>query len=126
MQEYIQSVLDRQFHYMDQILHKDGLSAYEAEFTENWFSDLTPEGAFESAKSQRDDFIARPYNPEYPFVLRHGDMHGRNVIVRHVRTAFSLKLIASDQITDVQPFFSPPYTRNPRLGLWWFSRTPIR
>jgi hypothetical protein len=72
---------------MDQILHKDGLSAYEVEFRENWFSDLTPEGAFESAKSQRNGFIAHPYNPEHPFVLRHGDMHGRNVIVRYVRTA---------------------------------------
>ena len=89
MQEYIQSVLDRQFHYMDQILHKDRLSSYEAEFRAEWFFDFTPEDAFERVKSQRDEFIAHPYNCEYPFVLRHGDLHGRNVIVRYVQRTLS-------------------------------------
>jgi hypothetical protein len=89
VQEYIQSVLDRQFHYIDQILHKDRLSAYEAKFREQWFFDLTPEEAFDSVKSQRDDFIAHPYNCEYPFVLRHGDLHGWNVIVRYVQLSLS-------------------------------------
>lgn len=73
---------------MDQMLHKDTVSTHEAEFRaemSRWLSHLTPEGAFELVKSKRDDFIAHPYNCEYPFVLRHGDLHGRNIIVRYVR-----------------------------------------
>jgi len=87
VQEYVQSVFDRVFHYMDQMLHKDTLSAYETEFRaemSDQLSNLTPEDAFERVKSKRNDFIAHPYNCEYPFVLRHGDLHGRNVIVRYV------------------------------------------
>ena len=45
-----------------------------------------PEDAFERVKSKRDEFIAHPYNQcEYPFVLRHGDLYGRDVIVWCVR-----------------------------------------
>ncbi|KAI6133631.1 hypothetical protein EDD17DRAFT_1507041 [Pisolithus thermaeus] len=84
VREYVQSVLDRQFHYMDQMLHKSTLNAHEAGFKEEmseYLNNLTPEGAFERVKSKRDAFIAHPYDPEYPFVLRHGDLHGRNVVV---------------------------------------------
>ncbi|KAI9566746.1 hypothetical protein HD554DRAFT_2040106 [Boletus coccyginus] len=82
VQEYVQSVFDRQFHYTDQMLHKDTLSAHEAEFREigQCLFNLSPEDAFERVKSKRDDFIIHPYQGEYPFVLRHGDLHGRNVI----------------------------------------------
>jgi hypothetical protein len=89
VQEYVRSVFDREFHYMDQMLHKGMLSAHETEFRKEMndhLSNLTPEDAFERVKSKRDDFIAHPYDQcEYPFVLRHGDLHGRNVIVRYVR-----------------------------------------
>ncbi|KAI6044238.1 hypothetical protein EDC04DRAFT_2643684 [Pisolithus marmoratus] len=84
VREYIQSVFDRQFHYMDQILHKGILSTREAVFREEaslYLRSLTLEEAFERVKSKRDDFMAQPYDCEYPFVLRHGDLHGRNVIV---------------------------------------------
>lgn len=84
VREYVQSVFDRQFHYMDQMLHKGTLSAYEAEFKKemsDYLNNLTPEEAFERVKSKRDAFMAHPYDCEYPFVLRHGDLHGRNVVV---------------------------------------------
>ncbi|KAF8557540.1 hypothetical protein OG21DRAFT_276376 [Imleria badia] len=88
VQEYVHSVFDRQFHYMDQMLHKHTLPVHEADFrkemSESLFN-LTPDEAFERVKRKRDDFIAHPYNCEYPFVLRHGDLHGRNVIVRYLR-----------------------------------------
>ncbi|KAI6112424.1 hypothetical protein EDD16DRAFT_1602989 [Pisolithus croceorrhizus] len=85
VREYVQSVFDRQFHYMDQMLHKGTLKAHEMEFkeTSEYLNNVTPEEAFERAKSKRDAFIAHPYDPEYPFVLRHGDLHGRNVVVSH-------------------------------------------
>ena len=74
---------------MDQMLHKDTLSAHETVFRQEMsdrLSNLTPEDAFERVKSKRDDFIAHPYDRcKYPVVLRHGDLHGRNVIVRYVR-----------------------------------------
>lgn len=84
VREYVQSVFDRQYHYMDQMLHKGTLSAHEAEFKEEmseYCNNLTPEEAFERVKSKRDVFMANPYDCEYPFVLRHGDLHGRNVVV---------------------------------------------
>ncbi|KAF8549012.1 hypothetical protein OG21DRAFT_648776 [Imleria badia] len=84
VQEYVRSVFDRQFHYMDQMLHENTLSAHEPEFGEKInkrLFNLTPEEAFERVKYKRDEFIAHPYDCEYPFVLRHGDLHGRNVIV---------------------------------------------
>lgn len=71
---------------MDQMLHKDTLSAHEAESRlemSDCLSNLTLEDAFQRVKSKRDDFIANQC--EYPFVLQHGDLHGRNVIVRYVR-----------------------------------------
>ncbi len=70
------------------MLHKGTLSAYETEFRREMskgLSNLTPEEAFERVKGKRDDYIAHPYNCKYPFVLRHGDLHGRNVVVRYVR-----------------------------------------
>ena len=90
VQEYVQSVFNRRFHYMDQMLHKGMLSGHETEFREemsDYLYNLTPEDVFERVNSKRDDFIAHPYQCEYPFVLRHGDLHhdGRNVIVRYVR-----------------------------------------
>ncbi|KAI9566733.1 hypothetical protein HD554DRAFT_2114707 [Boletus coccyginus] len=78
------SVFDRKFYHMDQMLHKGTLSAHEAQFREEikqCLFKLSPEDAFECVKSKRDDFMAHPYDCEYPFVLRHGDLHGRNVIV---------------------------------------------
>ena len=64
---------------MDQMLHKDTLSAHETgfrrEISDHLFN-LTPEDAFKRVKSKRDDFIAHLYNGEYPFVLRHGDLQG--------------------------------------------------
>ena len=103
VQEYVQSIFDRQFHYMDQMLHKGALPAHEAEFREEiskWLVNLSPEGAFERVKSKRADFIAHPYQCEYPFVLRHGDLHGRNVVVRYVR------LSLSGRSASVNPTFS--------------------
>ena len=79
MQEYVRS---REFHYMDQMLHKDTFLAHETEFgleMSDHLSNLTPEDAFERAKSKRDDFLAHQSD-----VLRHGDLHERNVIVRYV------------------------------------------
>ncbi|KAG6373874.1 kinase-like domain-containing protein [Boletus reticuloceps] len=86
VREYVQAVFDRQFHYLDQILHKSTLLAHEAKFKEEMMSCLrvsTPEEIFERVKSKRDGFRAHPYDCEHPFVLRHGDLHGRNVIVSH-------------------------------------------
>ncbi|KAI6146656.1 hypothetical protein BKA82DRAFT_4154587 [Pisolithus tinctorius] len=86
VREYVQSVFDRQFHHMDQMLHKGTLLAHEAEFREEMsecLQSLTPEEAFELVKNKRDDFMAHSYDWKYPFVLRHGDLHGRNVIVSH-------------------------------------------
>ncbi|KIO11077.1 hypothetical protein M404DRAFT_994755 [Pisolithus tinctorius Marx 270] len=60
---------------------------HEAEFREEMsecHASLTPEEAFELVKKARDDFMAQPYGCNYPFVLRHGDLHGRNVMVRYV------------------------------------------
>ena len=78
---------------MDQMLHKDTLSAHEAESRlemSDCLSNLTLEDAFQRVKSKRDDFIANQC--EYPFVLQHGDLHGRNVIVRYVRLFLKLVL----------------------------------
>ncbi|KIO03211.1 hypothetical protein M404DRAFT_27207 [Pisolithus tinctorius Marx 270] len=66
------------------MLHKGTLLAHEAEFREEMskcLQSLTPEEAFELVKRKRDDFMAQSYDWKYPFVLRHGDLHGRNVIV---------------------------------------------
>jgi hypothetical protein len=74
------------------MLHKDTLSAHGAEFREEISKrlfNLSPDDAFERVKSKRDDFIAHPYHCEYPFVLRHGDLHGRNIVVRYVRPSLS-------------------------------------
>ncbi|KAI6146648.1 hypothetical protein BKA82DRAFT_4154565 [Pisolithus tinctorius] len=82
----LQSVFDRQFHHMDQMLRKGTLSAYEAEYRKEMsecLRNLTLEEAFELIKRKRDDFMAQPYDCKYPFVLRHGDLHGRNVMVRY-------------------------------------------
>ncbi|KAI6138592.1 kinase-like domain-containing protein [Pisolithus tinctorius] len=86
VREYLQSVFDRQFHHMDQMLRKGTLSAYEAEYRKEMsecLRNLTLEEAFELIKRKRDDFMAQPYDCKYPFVLRHGDLHGRNVMVSH-------------------------------------------
>ena len=83
---------------MDQMLHKGTLSAHEPEFRDEmsrWLVNLSPEDAFERVKSKRDNFIAHLYHCEYPFVLRHGDLHGRNVVVRYVRLSLSSR---SDQL----------------------------
>ncbi|KAI6009109.1 hypothetical protein EDC04DRAFT_871842 [Pisolithus marmoratus] len=66
------------------MLHKDTLSNYRKEFRQEMrecLPNLTPEEAFKLVKSKRDDFMAQSYDWKYPFVLRHGDLHGRNVIV---------------------------------------------
>ncbi|KAF8323668.1 hypothetical protein F5887DRAFT_1025705 [Amanita rubescens] len=100
VQEYVQSVFDRDFHYMDQLLHKGTLSAHETEFRReisNGLSNLTPEEAFERVKSKRHDFIAHPYNCEYPFMLRHGDLAERH---SEACSAFSLKLIPPESFLD--------------------------
>ena len=95
MREYVQAVFDRQFHYLDQMLHKDTLSAHEAEFreeTNNILRHLTLEEVFERVKSRRDDYMTHPYDCRHPIVLRHGDLHGRNVIVRCVSLSFQSRL----------------------------------
>ena len=64
MQEYVWSIFDRDYHYMDQMFHKDTLSAHETEFRRDisdWLVNLTPEDAFKRVKSKRNDFIAHPY-----------------------------------------------------------------
>ena len=99
MQEYVRSVFDREFHYMDQTLPKDTLSAHETKFRleiSDHLSNLTPENAFERVKSKRDHFIAHSYNQcECPFVLRHGDLHRRNIGTFGI---FS-KLVLPDKLT---------------------------
>ena len=117
VQEYVQSVFDRQFHYMDQMLHKDTLSAHAAAFREEiskWLLNLNPDDAFERVKNKREDFIARPYHCEYPFVLRHGDLHGRNIIVRYVRLSLSSR---SDQLIQNTAILLP--------AVYWRSSTGI-
>jgi hypothetical protein len=70
---------------MDQMLHKDTVSAHETEFRlemSDHLSNLTPEDAFERVKSKRDGSIAHPYNQcEYPLCVA---ARGQNVIVRYV------------------------------------------
>ncbi|KAI6146657.1 hypothetical protein BKA82DRAFT_4154617, partial [Pisolithus tinctorius] len=57
VREYVQSVFDRQFHHMDQMLHKGTLLCLQS---------LTPEEAFELVKRKRDDFMAQSYDWKYP------------------------------------------------------------
>ena len=55
MLEYIQSVFDRQFHYMNQWLHKDTLSAHRVELREEisqCIFHFSPEDAFVRVKSK--------------------------------------------------------------------------
>ncbi|KAF8131675.1 kinase-like domain-containing protein [Boletus edulis] len=73
VREYLQAVLDRRYHYLDQMLHKGTLPTN--------FSYSTLEEIFELVRCLREKFKANPYDRKYPFVLRHGDLHGRNVIV---------------------------------------------
>ncbi|KAG6333039.1 hypothetical protein ID866_6047 [Astraeus odoratus] len=89
LREWAGSIYDREFHYMDQILHKGTLPQYEATFREEmeaWLVYLTPEQAFDRIARKRNEFHSLtepPFHVDYPFVLRHGDLHGRNIIVSH-------------------------------------------
>ncbi|KAF8139023.1 hypothetical protein EV363DRAFT_1427844 [Boletus edulis] len=98
VREYVQAVFDRQFHDLDQILHKSTLLAHEAKFKEEMscLRYSTPEEIFERVQSKRDGFRAHSYDCEHPFVLRHGDLHGRNVIVSRSSTRHILGMIDWD------------------------------
>ncbi|KAF8131674.1 hypothetical protein EV363DRAFT_1330704, partial [Boletus edulis] len=75
VREYLQAVLDHQ------MLHKDTLPAKCKEEMSKLFSHSTLEEVLERVKRLREKFKANPYDRKYPFVLRHGDLHGRNVLV---------------------------------------------
>ncbi|KAF8433530.1 kinase-like domain-containing protein [Boletus edulis BED1] len=81
VREYLQAVLDRRYHYLDQMLHKGTLPAKCKEEMSKLFSHSTLEEVLERVKRLREKFKANPYDRKYPFVLRHGDLHGRNVLV---------------------------------------------
>ncbi|KAF8515216.1 kinase-like domain-containing protein [Gautieria morchelliformis] len=87
LREWVLSCFDRQIHYFDQMLHHETLKQWEARFKmemEDWLHLLTPETVLEKIKSKRDAFIHAdqlPFDSSHPFVLRHGDFHGRNVLV---------------------------------------------
>ncbi|KAG6380789.1 kinase-like domain-containing protein [Boletus reticuloceps] len=81
VREYLQGTFDRRYHYLDQMLHKGTLPVKFKEEMSNCLSHSNPEEIFERVNRLRDKFKANLYDCEYPFVLRHGDLHGRNVIV---------------------------------------------
>ncbi|KAG6329712.1 hypothetical protein ID866_9376 [Astraeus odoratus] len=89
LREWVGSVFDREFHYMDQMLHKGTLPQHEAAFREEMedrLVHLTPEQAFDRIARKRSEFHSLaepPFNVVYPFVLQHGDLHGRNIILSH-------------------------------------------
>ena len=88
LHEWALSCFDHQIHYFDQMLHHQTLKQWEEEFKEemsDWLHLLTPEMVLDRMKTQRDAFDTdpSPMDPSHPFMLRHGDFHGRNVIIRY-------------------------------------------
>jgi hypothetical protein len=73
------------------MLHRETLKEWEDRFKmemKDRLHLLTPETVLEAIKSKRDAFIHAdqlPFDPSHPFVLRHGDFHGRDVLVRYNR-----------------------------------------
>ncbi|KAF8530666.1 hypothetical protein JB92DRAFT_2858704 [Gautieria morchelliformis] len=87
LREWVLSCFDRQIHYFDQMLHHEALKQWENQFKmemNEWLDLLTPEIVLEKIKAKRDAFIQAdrlPFDSSHPFVLRHGDFHGRNLLV---------------------------------------------
>ncbi|KAF8131673.1 hypothetical protein EV363DRAFT_1330701, partial [Boletus edulis] len=81
VREYLQGTFDRRYHSLDQMLHKGTLPVKLKEEMSSCLSHSNPEEIFERVNRLRDKFKANLYDCKCPFVLRHGDLHGRNVIV---------------------------------------------
>ncbi|KAG6332047.1 hypothetical protein ID866_7040 [Astraeus odoratus] len=65
------------------MLHKAQHSQHEAAFREetaSWLVHFNPEQAFDCIARKRN--LEAPFNNVCAFVLRHGDLHGRNIIMR--------------------------------------------
>jgi hypothetical protein len=88
MSPFVKSPFDRQIHHFDQMLHHEAPKEWEDRFKmemKDRLHLLTPETVLAAIKSKRDAFIHVDqllFEPSHPFVLRHGDFHGRDVLVR--------------------------------------------
>ena len=103
LREWALSRFDRQIHYFDQMLHHETLKQWEDQFQaemNEWLHLLTPEMVLEQIKTNRDAFDADPFpvDPNHPFVLRHGDFHGRNILVRYNLNTFCSSCYACLQL----------------------------
>jgi len=130
LREWALARFDRHIHYFDQMLHQQSLKQYEDKFNmemKTWLRLLTPETVLERLKSKRNALANAsqlPFNSSHPFVLQHGDFHGRNVLVRYGGHSYCLLLCPA--VTHLpQPNRSSSHTRSHRLGLRWIPSITV-